>query len=149
MIGLTEKTIEAFIEAAYNEKCDKTFHFTRLAMYRELKDVFRSMDDEKKTCLAVSHSIDFGRILGLAATKMIEANYPEHNIINLGFGDGEFDFCISDQVLEHVEGNPYKAFSESARVIRSGGLFVTRLALSMRYMEYLKIFGAIPQTLYR
>lgn len=41
--------------------------------------------------------------------------------MNLSFNDEQFDFCISDQVLENIEGNPFKAFSETARVVKKGG----------------------------
>ena len=42
-------------------------------------------------------------------------------MLNLSFKSENFDFCISDQVLEHIEGDPFKAFSETARVIKRGG----------------------------
>ena len=43
----------------------------------------------------------------------------------LSFNDGELDFIISNEVLEHVN-NPMKALQEKARVLRDGGeLFMT------------------------
>ena len=53
--------------------------------------------------------------------RAIEANYPEHNLLGLSFPSDSFDFCVSDQVLEHVEGNPFTAFEESVRVTKPGG----------------------------
>jgi len=90
-------------------------------MNKALTGFFKEADSEDKTCLSVSHSVGFGRMAGLTKTKMTEANYPEHNILALDFPSNYFDFCISDQVFEHIEGNPFQAFSETARVIKPGG----------------------------
>jgi SAM-dependent methyltransferase len=45
-------------------------------------------------------------------------------MLTLAFDDAAFDFCVSDQVLEHVEGNPFDAVAESLRVVRPGGWVV-------------------------
>jgi SAM-dependent methyltransferase len=74
-----------------------------------------------KTCLSLSHSILLGAVLGLQNVTVTEANYPEHNMLSLDFPSETFDFCISDQILEHVEGNPFKAFEETVRVVKQGG----------------------------
>ena len=42
----------------------------------------------------------------------------------LKFPDEAFDFVLSDQVLEHVAGNPQQAIDESLRVLRPGGIAV-------------------------
>jgi SAM-dependent methyltransferase len=42
-------------------------------------------------------------------------------MMNLGFDDEIFDFCVSDQVLEHIEGDPFLAFAETVRVLKPGG----------------------------
>ncbi len=121
MFGLSDKTIDALLVMAYNQPGKKTHKITRLAMYQALANTFAAFDGLDKTCLALSRSIEFARILGLVQTTIIEANYPEHNILDLNFPDNHFDFCISDQVLEHVEGNPFKAISETARILKPGG----------------------------
>jgi SAM-dependent methyltransferase len=91
-------------------------------MYRALEDCLRPHDSNTKKVLAISHSSEFGQyVLGLKEAQYVEANYPEHNMLDLRFESGSFDFCISDQVLEHVEGNPFLAFHETARVVKSGG----------------------------
>ena len=74
-----------------------------------------------KKVLAVSGSSRLARILGLKRAEVYNSSYPECNLINLNFEDNCFDFCISDQVLEHVKGDPYKAFEESIRVVKKGG----------------------------
>jgi len=102
-------------------------HVTRYNMYSTLAAVMKEEHSEGtgKTILAISHSADFVHILGLKKATIIEANFPEHDAVNLkAFSDGEFDFVISDQVLEHVQGNPQDVFSESLRLLKPGGIAV-------------------------
>jgi SAM-dependent methyltransferase len=101
-------------------------HSTRYEMYRTLANVLKdSADGAGKKVLSISQSSDFVHILGLKVATIIEANYPEHNAINLkAFSDEEFDFVVSDQVLEHVEGNPQLVFRESLRLLKPGGIAV-------------------------
>lgn len=122
MQGLTADTISSLVESAYSEKGPKTWWITRLAMYKALNNALAPYDRPGASCLAISHSEGFGRdVLGLQQTAFTQADYPKYNLLNLSFDSEHFDFCISDQVLEHIEGNPYKAFAETARVIKSGG----------------------------
>jgi SAM-dependent methyltransferase len=101
-------------------------HITRYAMYRALEG---ALADEKrgagKKALAISHSASLVPILGIESADVTEANYPEHNIIDLNaFPNSAFDFVLSDQVLEHIAGNPQLAFDESLRVLKPGGIAV-------------------------
>jgi len=122
-MNLSPDLTRALLDFAYAAKGPRTWHITRLSMYRALHGAWRELDSAGKTCLAVSRSGKFVRqILGLATTRMESADYPKHNMLALGFPDGAFDFCVSDQVLEHVEGNPIQAVRESARVLKPGGL---------------------------
>lgn len=121
MYNFSDTTLDALLDYAYNQPGKKTHHITRLAMYQALQGLLASVDGPGKRCLAMSSSAKIARLLGLRETQIVRASYPEHNMVDLRFHDGEFDFCVSDQVLEHVEGNPFRAFSESARVIRPGG----------------------------
>lgn len=98
-----------------------TFHITRLAMYKALRARLSEHDLPGSRCLSVSHSNALGKILGLANCSFEEANFPEHSILALPHASNSYDFCVSDQVLEHVEGDPFTAFSESARVVKPGG----------------------------
>lgn len=106
---------------AYTLKGGTGWHITRNFMYKTLGGKLREFDGKGKTCLAISSSRYFGKILGLYALEYTDADYPEHNILDLHFADKAFDFCVSDQVLEHVEGDPFVAFRESARVVKPGG----------------------------
>ncbi len=74
--------------------------------------------------MAISHSANLASLVGLKSIKITKGNYPECSFLNMPFQDNYFDFCFSDQVLEHVEGNPYKAFEESIRVVKSGGFII-------------------------
>ncbi|MGB3510322.1 MAG: methyltransferase domain-containing protein [Microcoleaceae cyanobacterium] len=78
-------------------------------------------DDKIKKILSVSGSQRLARMLGLKRAEVYKSSYPECSLTNLSFEDNFFDFCISDQVLEHVEENLYKVFEESIRVVKQGG----------------------------
>jgi len=100
------------------------WNVTRHYMYTKLRDMLRNFDGPDKTCLSVSHSDFLARLLGLVNSCLIRANYPEHDLLSLKYPSAAFDFCVSDQVLEHVQGNPFAVFEESLRVIKAGGFIV-------------------------
>ena len=97
-------------------------HITRYAMYARLREVGKVLPKKEGDVLAVSHSKNLGDLMGVAPKTLVEANYPEGNLLSLQFPDESFDFIYSDQVLEHVEGDPQLAFDESWRVLRPGGV---------------------------
>ena len=74
--------------------------------------------------LSISHSTLLCGLFDMEQSEVIEANYPEFNILDLPFADDEFDLVVSDQVLEHVEGDPQIAIDETFRVVRPGGWVV-------------------------
>jgi ubiquinone/menaquinone biosynthesis C-methylase UbiE len=45
-------------------------------------------------------------------------------VLSLPFSDESFDYVVSDQVLEHIEGAPQGVMDESFRVLRRGGWVV-------------------------
>lgn len=120
MITFSDSTIKELI--AYTLRDAKGWHITKFSMYKRLENILASYDGKEKNCLAISNSAWFGRIMGLRSCNYVEANYPEHNILDINFDDAQFDFCISDQVLEHIEGSPFTAFNETARVVKPGGI---------------------------
>jgi SAM-dependent methyltransferase len=99
-------------------------HITRYYMYDRLKAVGPLLPHRTGRVLSISHSANLGTILDLQPTAVTEANYPDHNALSLNFADGSFDFVLSDQVLEHVEGNPQQVIDECHRVLRPGGVAV-------------------------
>lgn len=60
----------------------------------------------------------------LRPDRIVEASYPEKNILDLDFESNRFDYVVSDQVLEHVEGDPFRAIAECSRVLKPGGLVI-------------------------
>lgn len=115
----SEATIKELV--AYSLRGGNGWHITRNYMYKALSGKLAQYDDGNKQCAAISRSKSFGRILGLKMCKYIEVNYPKYNILNLNLRNDTFDFCVSDQVFEHIEGSPFVAFTETARIVKPGG----------------------------
>lgn len=99
-------------------------HITRYYMYNCLQKLGQDLQLRPGRVLSVSHSDKLASLLGIEANEMVSADYPEHNFLSLNFPDSSFDYVISDQVLEHVEGDPYKAVSECHRILRPGGISI-------------------------
>jgi SAM-dependent methyltransferase len=99
----------------------KRWHITRVKMYSVLADRLASLDGPDKRCLCISHSRRLARIVGLQQAELHEAAYPAVDLRKLVFPDETFDFLVADQVLEHVEGDPFQALAETVRVLRPGG----------------------------
>lgn len=93
-------------------------------MYRSLEDSGRRLPFHQGRVLTISHSANLVSLLGLQPSELVEANYPEFNLLKLNFPNDSFDFILSDQVLEHVRGNPQTAIDESHRVLKPGGIAV-------------------------
>lgn len=119
--GFSEAFLKAMIADALNKAQPGQWNITRHFMYTRLSSMLQRYNSPDKQCLSISHSAFLAKILGLQDVQITEANYPEHNMLNLRFGDETFDFCLSDQVLEHIEGNPFAAFEEALRVTKKGG----------------------------
>lgn len=96
-------------------------HVTRYSMYSRLA---RSAEPRAADlrALSISHSEPLAKLLGFADHQITDASYPECNILRLPFVNGLFDAVLSDQVLEHVEGDPQAAVDEVYRVLKPGGL---------------------------
>jgi SAM-dependent methyltransferase len=99
-------------------------HITRYAMYRHLEQVFAEYGGGRDVrVLSVSHSQRLLAVFGgCRSTQVSEANYPDANLLDLPFDADQFDLVVSDQVLEHVVGDPQRAVDESRRVLKPGGL---------------------------
>jgi SAM-dependent methyltransferase len=72
--------------------------------------------------LSIGHSEHLAKLLGFSDKQITDVSYPEFNILRLPFKDGEFDAVVSDQVLEHVEGEPQLAINELFRVLKPEGI---------------------------
>ena len=96
-------------------------HITRYYMYKRLSNYSEPRSEDLKV-LSISHSEILARLLGFNDKQITNVSYPEFNILRLPFKDGEFDAVVSDQVLEHVEGEPQLAINEMFRVLKPNGI---------------------------
>ena len=119
--GAPDDLLTALLRFAYDGPGGRRWQITRLCMYRTLSDRLAALDGPEQSCMCISSSQTLARIAGLRQAKLEVANYPDVNLIDLPYPDGRFDFLVSDQVLEHVEGDPFRAVAESLRVLRPGG----------------------------
>jgi SAM-dependent methyltransferase len=93
-------------------------------MYDRLRSVGPRLPAGNGRVLSISHSENLVDLVGLEPTEIVPADYPEHDFLSLAFEDESFDYVLSDQVLEHVEGNPQQAIDESYRVLTPGGIAI-------------------------
>jgi SAM-dependent methyltransferase len=98
-------------------------HITRYYMYSRLAQ-FRQPATPRARVLSISHSLDLCRLMGLDSAQITEANYPDVDMLSLPFADDSFEYVVSDQVLEHVAGNPQTAIDETVRVVKPGGMVI-------------------------
>lgn len=101
-------------------------HIWRFYMYRHLGALFHTLPIQAKEIkvLAISGSERLCSVLGFTASQLTVANYPEFDMLSLSFPEGSFDVVVSDQVLEHIDGDPQVAIDESHRVLKMGGIAV-------------------------
>lgn len=97
-------------------------HLTRYYMYRHLRVLLGGVGHREETVLTIGDSGSLCTALGIHPASLIEANYPGETMLGLDHPDDAFDMVMSDQVLEHVEGDPAAAVAESIRVAKPGGL---------------------------
>jgi len=97
-------------------------HVTRYSMYQHLRDVGATLSSREGDVLSISQSEKLCDVLNIKPRSLVKANYPAHNFLSLQFPDESFDFVFSDQVLEHVAGDPQQAIDESWRVLRPRGI---------------------------
>jgi SAM-dependent methyltransferase len=90
-------------------------------MYDRLK-TFRPVHDSHAEALSISHSEFLCRLMGFET--ITAADYPSVDLLGLPYPDASFDAVCADQVLEHVEGDPFRAIDETFRVLKPGGLAV-------------------------
>jgi len=98
-------------------------HITRYYMYRRLAEVVRR-ERRSGRILSISGSLTLCAFFDPNASHITEVKYPDVNILNLPFPNNVFDHVVSDQVLEHIEGDPQRAIDETWRVIQPGGLAI-------------------------
>jgi SAM-dependent methyltransferase len=109
----------------------KKYTVSRFGMYKSIESIF----DDKSNCkvLSISHSKNLANICGIKNPIFFEANYPDQNILSLKFEDNFFDYVVSDQVFEHIEGDPQVAFDECMRVLKPGGIAIHTTCFMLAY----------------
>ena len=108
-------------------------NIARYYMYDRMRETAKSFASRKGDVLSVSQSGWLCNTMHLEPTRLVEADYPEYNLLALPFADASFDFVVCDMVLEHVEGNPQKAVDEIRRILRDGGVAVLATAFIYRF----------------
>jgi SAM-dependent methyltransferase len=96
-------------------------HVSRYYMYKHISKYSEPRAEGLKV-LSISNSEVLARLLGFDDKQITDASYPKFNVLRLPFKDGEFDAVVSDQVLEHVEGEPQVAINELFRVLKMNGI---------------------------
>jgi len=96
-------------------------HVTRYYMYKHLAQFAEARSPDGRA-LSISQSEGLARLLGFEDGQIADAAYPEHSMFDLPFEDEEFDAVVSDQVLEHLEGDPQDAIDETFRVLKPNGI---------------------------
>lgn len=125
MVNLVKKILRKIIVLS-TKGLKKGPHITRYYMYEHLAQVLKGLNTGSAgaAILSISNSQHLTSLLNITEPQVIEANFPEFDILNLPFPDNQFDFVICDQILEHVEGSPQKAVDETYRVLKHGGILV-------------------------
>jgi SAM-dependent methyltransferase len=121
--GLSDGFSRELIDYALKSgKGKRRWHISRVYMYRNLENLLAESDSPDARALSISHSSNLAELLGVGSASITEANFPEYDVTDLSrFDDASFDFVLADQVLEHVEGDPFQALSECQRVVKPGG----------------------------
>lgn len=99
----------------------KENYLSRYYMYTRLKEILAPLNFERT--LNISKSDYLCSLIGDAG-EIVRADYPEVSLLDLPFTDNALDAIVSDQVLEHVEGSPFRAIDESLRVLKPGGYMI-------------------------
>jgi SAM-dependent methyltransferase len=128
-----DATLRAFIEHSVKGERLSPWHITRYAMYRDLGNVLAAHDVPGKLAASISHSQQLAYVTGVRQPRFVDMNYPEFNVLDLPFEDNTFDFAFADMVFEHIEGNPWEAYSEISRILKPGGMMVLTTVFAFPY----------------
>ena len=124
LLNFDDATLRAFIEHSVAAEKPSPWHVTRFKMYRALENLLAPHDGEDKLVASISHSQQLAMVCGVRRGRFASIDYPEYNVLKMPFADGSFHFAFADMVMEHVEGNPWSAYQEIARIVRPGGFIV-------------------------
>jgi len=111
-----KSTIKNFPKLLYQASLkgmDTGDRITRYEAYQRLRK-HRFNPSQNVQALSISGSQNLAGLLGFASQQIVDASYPEHNMLDLKFADNYFDLVVSDQVLEHLEGNPRQSLASDS-----------------------------------
>lgn len=103
----------------------KNIHLTRYQMYHRIRSFFNEERKGKVLCISGTGYISS---LFHPDSLIVDVQYPEVDIHKLPYEEKEFDFVMTDQVLEHVE-NPFLAVDEMYRVLKNRGYMILTTCL--------------------
>ncbi|MCU0754995.1 MAG: class I SAM-dependent methyltransferase [Xanthomonadales bacterium] len=95
--------------------------FSRHGMYRQIEDFAASLPSRHGRILDISSSMHLASVIGLDPSEVTSLAYPDYTIFNIPYPDNHFDWIVSDQCFEHLEGQPIDAIHECLRVLKPGG----------------------------
>src|SRR5260370_21735427 len=133
---MLRRLLMAIVQGCYKRSAlglRKDYSFVRYMMYTRLHNSFRAISPKTGSVLSISHSTALCKVLGLEDVTITEANYPEANILCLPYDDNTFDWVLSDQVFEHIQGDPQTAIDETFRVLKPGGYMVHTTCFLLPY----------------
>lgn len=122
--GVVRKSAQVLTKASLLPFKTSDEHLVRYSMYQQISEAVSNIHwEDCVNGLSISGSYKLAH-LACKHVNVVDASYPDHNVLDLQFEDNSFDLVVSDQVLEHVEGDPFKAVSETCRVLKPGGIAV-------------------------
>lgn len=125
MLATLAKTL---VKGAYSLSTfgmDTGFHMVRYRMYQRIGEVMNELPQIGQKALSISGSHELCKLINKPGLQVTDADFPEHNILDLrAFADNSFDYVVSDQVFEHIEGSPQQAMDECYRVLKPGGIAI-------------------------
>jgi len=123
---MTRALITKFVQFLYRISllgAKTKYSFVRYAMYKSMESIAPSLPRTGKV-LSISHSQHLCDVLAVTPSELVCCDYPAGNILDLPYEDNTFDYVLSDQVFEHIQGNPQQAMNETLRVLKPGGYVV-------------------------
>lgn len=126
--------------------CSKGMRVSRYAMYGRLAELGQELPSTGRA-LSIGRSLRLCRVLGLDGYDVEDTRYPDVSILDLPYGDESFDCVVSDNVLEHVVGDPQQAMDECHRVLRPGGFAVHTTVMLYPIHGETDLWGFTPEGL--
>ena len=128
MSGALGKIAKGLLKSAFRLTTigmETGFHMVRYRMYERIDEIMSQIPQVGNEVLNISQSDELVRCIGRVNLRVTRADYPNSNILALEeLQDNSFDYVVSDQVFEHIEGSPQKAMEETKRVLKPGGVAI-------------------------